>query len=665
MRKTFIIACILLPLLGLGQRMFKVDFIVNRVEIRKAGAGSYVPLTKTMLVAESDTIRTGKGSMVRLADTEGIQISINPNSTLNFDQLKETRQEIKILTGDSEFLVRNNKNFYVTTMSMVAGVRGTLFKVASTSAGQESVIVYEGQVEVTSKLSSGQGGLSVNAGQKFEWVPAREDFGPERISGAQTEELKFELSGNTPPPTLAQKDTQEISNFREARLMGDDELKEAPDKSKLGKTAKKSYNKPLARKAESDFFKMLFAAGGVKLDDYYYHSLVFAPEFKFGKWVTLGMYIPIYYDGKSSLTDVDQWGNKDEWSFSDGNDAVRDVLSKIRYLKIREKGDIFFLGLGNLNDITMGSGFTVDTFDMAPLFPSQRVVGIEGGFDIVSAGWYIFANDLYNPEIIGTRFYFRPLFGMPGLGKLEVALEFVFDRNPTGAESNPMFLAFGLNVLLPVVDNDTMSMVFFADIAKQGVYYKDWDTHPVPWADGTDLFGMHLNDNYGADIGFKGHFAKFILYGLRYYYLHSGYVASYMDRMYLVNRAAKIQQVLAPNLEDAHGIRLEAGFRLDRLLEFKLGFYKEFEGMDPQDRATMELKTQRGAFYKFWVHALYEKKYIDELFYGENYKVNAVMDIRIGYMISENADLIIRKLINYDQDGNQQTQMFLETSLIF
>ncbi|PKL14941.1 MAG: hypothetical protein CVV50_01760, partial [Spirochaetae bacterium HGW-Spirochaetae-6] len=267
MRKTFIIACILLPLLGLGQRMFKVDFIVNRVEIRKAGAGSYVPLTKTMLVAESDTIRTGKGSMVRLADTEGIQISINPNSTLNFDQLKETRQEIKILTGDSEFLVRNNKNFYVTTMSMVAGVRGTLFKVASTSAGQESVIVYEGQVEVTSKLSSGQGGLSVNAGQKFEWVPAREDFGPERISGAQTEELKFELSGNTPPPTLAQKDTQEISNFREARLMGDDELKEAPDKSKLGKTAKKSYNKPLARKAESDFFKMLFAAGGVKLDD--------------------------------------------------------------------------------------------------------------------------------------------------------------------------------------------------------------------------------------------------------------------------------------------------------------------------------------------------------------------------------------------------------------
>jgi hypothetical protein len=322
--------------------------------------------------------------------------------------------------------------------------------------------------------------------------------------------------------------------------------------------------------------------------------------------------------------------------------------------------------LGRLNEITLGSGFLVNNFDNAPLYPSEKVVGVEGGFDIGSTALYIFTNDIYDPQIIGARFFLRPLYGVPVLGQFQFGLQIVTDKSPLGKQSNPAVFAIALDLIFPVLESQAFSMIFFADVAKQGVYYSDWETRPATWADGTNLVHFHINDNYGADGGVKGNITSYFTYGFRYYYLHTGFVANYFDRFYFAQREARVNQILAPGQDDDHAFRIDAGLVIPGYLRFQAGFYKKMQSLNNENRLILTLSTQRGAFYKFWLTGTYEKQNIDNFFTGtDSYKKNAVMDLKLGYMISEHSDLVIRKLIHFDYLGNSHSQVMLETNFVF
>ncbi len=652
MKKALIIILTILPLFAFSARSFKVDFIVRRVQVKKLGSKRFVKVRKDSIIKEGDIIRTGRGSIVKLIDPDGIKILLTAKSTLQIKSFKEREQQMHLFTGKGEFKVRRSSNFKVFTNYVVAGVRGTLFSV-STLDNEEQVVVYEGQVEVGNVSNPEQGSVLLREGGKVTWKPTEQDLSTKLIKAASNNDLKFRLETEGPKPTFDDYDSaKEIpEDLKDARPL--DKIKKNKEPLKLKKTIEKPKN-----------YKLGFNLGGIKQDNFYYHLIMFAPEFKLGKNFQIGLILPVMYDGRNSIYDVKGWGNHEEWSFSDTKDAIKDTLLKINYLKIREKGDIFYLAFGSLNNITLGSGFLINNFNTAPLFPAQRALAFEGGFDAASAGAYLFVNDVYDLEIMGARLFFRPLFGLPTLGKFEVGIEFMLDRKPLVEDNNPAVFAVALDIIFPIAKTKNASVILFADFGKQGVYYNNKPAGlSLPL--GTDLVGMYINDSFGADAGLKGNITQYFSFMFRYYYLHGGYVADYIDRLYLLNRQDKAQQVLTPSLASEHGFKLMGGIIIPKLLEFNMGFYKKYSDVEPEDRLLLGLKTYRGAFYKFWLEAVYEKKYIDRFFEGERYNVNAILDIKLGYMITKDSDLVIRKVIDYDENGVQQSKLMLQTQFFF
>lgn len=657
---------------------FKVEFLLGRVQYRFKGS-PYRKLTKNRVLKQGTLIRTGRASIVRLVSDNENKILIRANSTFALSSLKTNFNKVYLYAGESEFRVKKGFRFQVRTPSLLAGVRGTLFKVTTLGVRSlEKVVVNNGVVAVNSLGAASNKTVLLKAREKFQWSPAKESFGVQKVEKASLEDLDFRLEEQTKAENNKAQDknvekegenTQNNQNIlpKNPNLRPADEIEEKPQAVKEAEKKQKEQKKSEKKLPQKEFFNFDLGLGGVRYDDgQYYHAFSFSPKFNLGKKLSLALFIPIYYDGKSDFFEAKKWGNYNEWDFKDSKDAIHDLLLKVKYFRFGENGDILFLALGSLDKVTLGSGFLMDNFENSPLYPTFRKIGLEAGFDLGLTGFHFFVNDVYDPEVLAGRFFFRPLFGLPFLGKFEIGIQAVSDQNPLADSNNPAFYAFALDFIYPVFKNRFLSLIFFADLAKQGIYYKDSSKKPATLADGTNISNFHINDNYGADIGFKGAFGSYFSFEFRYYYLHSGFVANYFDNLYLLNRAEKMNQVLQSNLSDAHALYFALSFKLPKMFEAGIGFYREFDSIDNSNKGTFRIKTHRGAFYKFWFSMDYSKKQIQKWFsLDENYKKNAVLDLKIGYMITNNTDLIIRKLINYDEDGNRQDQILLETSFIF
>ena len=210
---------------------------------------------------------------------------------------------------------------------------------------------------------------------------------------------------------------------------------------------------------------------------------------------------------------------------------------------------------------------------------------------------------------------------------------------------------------------DFFTLILFADIAKQGVYYNDWNSRPTSWAKGMDFLNFHVNGNYAVNGGVRGNITKYAHFDLRYYYLHSGFVPDFFDSYYMVRKKDRILKVLTPNLDDEHVIKAMLGVSLDFLI-FQGGYTYSVIGDTTDNRLFLSLTTKRGALWRIYFKALYEKQNLKEIF-SSKYKKDALLDLQIGYIFINNADIVLRKLVAFNQKGQQESQISLETRFIF
>ncbi|HCL55657.1 MAG TPA: hypothetical protein DHW82_01420 [Spirochaetia bacterium] len=675
MKKIFILLLIVFPTLLTAGKILQVDFILGKVQIKKSKEVSYQELTKDMTIQAGDVVRTGKSSMVKLVEPDGIRLVMMENSTLNLSVLEEEKRDIQLLTGDSEFKVLKGKNLSVRTPSMVAGVRGTLFKVSANSEGKEKVVVYEGKVEVTSPFYPDKEAVMVEEGKKLEWLPSEEVLSKDLIRNADDLDLEFQLAENTPMPKekenpnalkMQEAAEQEVDQGLQTADETNNDQKKIEEKKEKAEALKKVEEEKQKVEEKNKWFKLFqFTVGGTKKNGYYYHSIVYMPEINLGEWIRVAFYLSVLYDGHSNFYSVKNWGNYDEWNFKDEKDVTHDLLFKIKYFKIKERGDIFYVFLGNLEDVVIGSGFMVDGFANSPLFPVQRIMGAEGGFDMGMAGLSLFTNDVYNPEIMGGRFFLRPLFGVPILGSVQIGFQVAADKNPLNNFSNPTFFNIGVDSVFPIFGLKAFGLSIFGDVAKQGLYYKDWDSRPADLADGTNFSHFHINDNYAVSVGVKGNITQFFDYEVRYSYLHSGFVADYFNKFTIISRLEKITRVMTPNLGDVNAGKIMLGTKLD-FLEAKIGYYTEIGALKNDNRVIFHLKTQKDFLFNFWFELDYEKKDIAKIFNSSTaYKDQAVLDLKVGYQMADIASLVVRKLFSYNDKGEQESYLFVQTDISF
>jgi hypothetical protein len=126
---------------------------------RAFGAGPYTPLAAGMTLGEGDRLRTGHEGFVTLELADGSHVTVSPDAMVEIGKLRQTAltgasdRVLNLQHGEVESEVthatQKDDRFQIRSPSVVAGVRGTRFRVSyDTGQQQTSVEVLDGAVGV-------------------------------------------------------------------------------------------------------------------------------------------------------------------------------------------------------------------------------------------------------------------------------------------------------------------------------------------------------------------------------------------------------------------------------------------------------------------------------------------------------------------------------------
>ena len=109
---------------------------------------------------------------------------------------------------------------------------------------------------------------------------------------------------------------------------------------------------------------LLFGAmiGATTIDGVTYTQIVLNPDIDLGGWgFGLDMNLEFDKDGKIRSGEWNTW---------------QAIVSKIKYIRVGEKGDKFFMRLGALTDVSIGHGTIMEGFANTFFYPDVRMLGI-------------------------------------------------------------------------------------------------------------------------------------------------------------------------------------------------------------------------------------------------------------------------------------------------
>lgn len=172
-----------LPVALLKQERMSARVIATSGPAEHASGNSpFTPLATDMTLGEGDHLRTGPNGFATLELADGSHLSVPQNSQIDIGALRQT-----VLTGvndrvidlqhgevDSEVThaVKKDDRFQIRSPSVVAGVRGTVFRVSYDRADQSTAVeVLDGAVGVDSASHAPRApGVPLNASSQL--VPA-------------------------------------------------------------------------------------------------------------------------------------------------------------------------------------------------------------------------------------------------------------------------------------------------------------------------------------------------------------------------------------------------------------------------------------------------------------------------------------------------------------
>lgn len=169
----------------------KLAFVRGKVMLKRAG--QWKKATIGMKVSDSDSIKTGKRSMVIIKLSTGSRLKLRANTLLDLNAIKSPGPvNLKLDRGSVFAKVKrrgSGRDFRISTATVVAGVRGTQFVVAFGEKIRQDkdpeimLCVNEGSVEVQNLekpensviLNEGEGivvipGKDVPKGEKLPWI---------------------------------------------------------------------------------------------------------------------------------------------------------------------------------------------------------------------------------------------------------------------------------------------------------------------------------------------------------------------------------------------------------------------------------------------------------------------------------------------------------------
>jgi len=651
---------------------YQIVYLVGRVEYNTYKSDNYVKANVNDIVENLKVLRTGKNSYVKIISSEGQKFFIYPEST--FSLLDKDSSFVN--AGQVEFIVE--KGYTVKTIALFVGVRGTIFRVSSFGSLQK-VVLYSGVVDLTDIEKTQT--ITLTKGQKIEW-DATTGFSNINIQNAELKDLEFKIESLDPNQSfLGVKDAKTsivpTDNINDINIVKNEEIskdnlveakeKKAEEKEPvIEKKEEKIYEediksvKTVVEPKKDKWFSLSLGLGSISKDNYFYKNLFFKTYFKPKDNIKLEFLIPVSIDGRKKVYDVYSWGNYEDWNFSGTSDIINDILLKISYFEFNDRGSLFFLRLGELNDVVIGNSFMVNHF-MNTVSIFNRRVGGEIVIDNGGFGVEAFVDNISDPIVIFTNLFLRPVYGVPFIGKFKIGLEIDVDKMPIENNfDNPAFFYVGINGFLPIAFSEFFEANLLLDIGKQGLYYRDWTTRPTSWADGTDFAHFHIFDNYAAGLGIDGKFSKYFTYRLYYSYLHSGFVDSYFDRFFYNKRLERILYLIEKDKDDDHSIKAHIGITIPKLLKFDSGCYYY---LNQSNKSLVFLNLKTTDLFGFFIESFYEK--LIKGFSLYEYDKDSIFSFGINYVIGPSAYIGFQKFWVYDFKGKKDSKVMLTTYVTF
>ena len=541
-----------------------------------------------MELMPGDRIKTlSTNAEIRL-DPNGSIIKMADNTEFVIESLQKDEQSAneftlfggKIRTVAAKIGIFQRNNYSIQTPSAVAGVRGTDFGLEVIPSMSDAAFVFEGAIEYTSlttgkAIGLGAGQFADALGSTFEAVT----LSAERFAGLY-QNLQFEsLSPEDVPgyvPAAVQTKEETVAQ---------EPVEEEPAVQPEGPAEENAVMQFMAQ-------YMGMELGTVTIDGITYSKFILQPTFNLGKF-GISLYLPVIYN--TNLFDPGDWYRPEdnyEWSFgtdqdniADGaQDALKDLVLKIRYIEYGDNRDPVFFKVGNFNDVMLGHGITMNRYANDTDFPAVRRVGLNGGIN--SSKWTLESifNDLADPEIMGARIGYRPLGSVFPLG---FGVSTVMDINPDADNlyGDPIILNPAIDSEFPLIENDSFAIVAFADIGTTLPYFREdyGSSGSAGWQ--TDFFyddstGNFLEGfrNYGWNAGILGNIS-IMSYKLEYQYSNGMFINGVYGPTYERNRniyslaiAQSAEYLDYIDEEVSQGIYGEAGFEIPNILMMEAGY---------------------------------------------------------------------------------------------
>jgi tetratricopeptide (TPR) repeat protein len=157
----------------------KAVSVQGDVELRQAGADSWVQIQPEEHLCAGDTVRVGPNSRASLQLSNQSVMRLNENTTFTLTALEQEGKPfvVEMLRGAAHFLSRKPRSLDVNTPYTIAGVRGTEFFVG-VEEGRTDILVFEGMVLAQNQhgqveLGSGQSAAALEGQAPVQTVLVR------------------------------------------------------------------------------------------------------------------------------------------------------------------------------------------------------------------------------------------------------------------------------------------------------------------------------------------------------------------------------------------------------------------------------------------------------------------------------------------------------------
>ena len=572
------------------------------LEITGADGVALVDIYYGMDLQEGDTIRTERtGAELRL-DPNGSIIKLSPFTVFTIESLQKSEEgsnDFNLISGKIHAIAARagfGERYQIKTQSAVCGVRGTDFGVVSIPGSEEKAFVIDGLIDYTNSLTNqkiqlGSGMVGDAFAEVFQAMAASAEQMNDLVKDVLFEQLDPAVVPGHGTPKKVVEEEEKKEETEEKTTDSEDTAKEE---------AKELSEEEIAESALMSAISNILGLeiGTVTIDGETYSKAIIQPTFNIGK-LKLSLYLPVVY--QTDLFDPDDWyhpeGNN-EWSFGADQDEIEDIAMdilsdlflKIRYIEWGEQRDPFFFKVGNLSNMTLGHGILMKDFANDADFPSIRRVGLNLGVDNGGFGFETVVNDLADPEIFGTRLYFRPI------GKLAFGFSGAVDINPDEYinpitsipyYSDTIFLTAAADLDFPLMENDILSFIFFADIAGMLPYMNGEMQYTMMYDDSAVDFSFSNFRNYGWNAGLFGNIL-FIDYRLEYRYFDGVFKPSFFNTSYERMRGKYIEDISeyldSPTNEDpVMGIYGEGSFSLFNKIHTTIGYMWPWDASGPSE----------------------------------------------------------------------------------